>query len=136
MIKPATEADLPRVADMALKFVTAAGLPHAQADKMAGFVRQIFDNPNGFIAVSKGGFIGGLLAPLYYNPDHLEAHELAWWSEDGQGLSLLAEFEEWARKSGAKQIVLSTLATTDARALKLLARRGFVAGEISHRKAI
>ncbi len=136
MIWLATEADLPAVSRMALKFVRAAGLPDAEPEGMSAFVRRIFDNPQGFIAVSEAGFIGGMLSPLFYNPEILEAHELAWWSEDGHGSRLLSEFEEWAKRSGARQVVLSTLATTDSRALKLLERRGFHASEISHRKAI
>lgn len=136
MIERAKQSDIPRIVDMALKFVEAGGLPETTKEKMADFAEGLMANPQAFVAVSERGFIAGMLAPLFYNPDHIDAHELAWWSEDGRGLKLLSAFEAWADQSGAQQVVLSTEHTTDARAQKLLMRKGYELTEFSFRKAI
>lgn len=136
MIRPATDADVPHIVEMALKFIEAGGLPEGRPDDLAQFARGLLANDAGFLAVSKAGFIAGFAAPLYYRPDYLEAHEVAWWSEDGQGLYLLAAFEEWAQQIGAQQAVLSTIHTTDKRASLWLERKGYAPTETNFRKAI
>lgn len=135
MIRQATLEDAPFITEMGMRFVEAAGKPEARFEEMEAFVRGVI--PMGGAFVSGAGMIVGVLAPLYYRPDYLEAHEVAWWAEDSSGLRLLRAFEDWAEAQGAREIVMSTLPdfTRDA-AGRLLQRRGYAFREAGFRKVI
>lgn len=77
----------------------------------------------GFLAVTDGGFIAGLINPHPISPEWLIASELLWWAEDNSGLALMRAFRRWAKESGANEIVYS--APADAvRARQVMARFG------------
>ena len=135
-VRIATEADVKHVVNMTLKFIDAAKMPEASVSDLTAFVTELVSNERGFIAVSEKGFLAGMLAPLYYNSAILEAHEVGWWSQDGQGARLLSAFEKWAVFHGANNVILSTLTSTDSRVKNLFARRGYVTGETQLRKAL
>lgn len=77
----------------------------------------------GFLAVTDGGFIAGLITPHPISPEWLIASELLWWAEDNSGLALMRAFRRWAKASGANEIVYSAPAHA-VRARQVMARFG------------
>lgn len=73
----------------------------------ANTVARLIASPDGFVAMTDGGFIAGCLTPTLINPG-LIAQEMGWFSKDKSGLQLLRAFEEWAAERGAMLIQLST----------------------------
>jgi hypothetical protein len=89
------------------------------------------------VFVSPQGVIAGVLAPLYYNPAHIQAVELFWWAEDGHGKPLLESFERWATEAGAADINMSTLDHfTPPHVEGFLARRGYVLRDKVYRRGL
>ena len=87
------------------------------------FLSGLAEAERGFLAVTGGGFIAGLINPHPISPEWLIASELLWWAEDKSGLALMRAFRRWARESGANEIVYS--APADAvRARQVMARFG------------
>lgn len=135
MIRRATHDDIPAMTEMGLKFIDAAGLPAATWDDVAGFIHHLLSEETGAGFLSDRGMILGAIMPLPFKLDHLEAHELAWWSEDGQGLRLLRAFERWAQENGAAEISIGLLESTLRQtAEKLLTRGGYRPHERSYRR--
>ena len=58
----------------------------------ANTVARLIASPDGFAAVTEGGFIAGCLTPTLINPC-LIAQECGWLSKDKTGLQLLRAFE-------------------------------------------
>lgn len=73
----------------------------------ASTVARLIASPDGFVAVSDGGFIAGCLQATVINP-HPIAAEVGWFSSDRSGLALLRAFETWATERGALLVQLST----------------------------
>lgn len=92
----------------------------------------------GYLAVREGGFIGGVVQPLYFAPDTLVAVELFWWSDDPRtGAELREGFETWAREKGASFAGFSSLVNERETATRRLYRRaGFEPVEIAYRKGL
>lgn len=125
---------MPRVVKMGRKFAAASGLPVPFND--CDFERTALALLEaGAIFVSDAGMIGGIIAPAYINSEWLIAVELFWWAEDGQGRSLLSEFENWARANGASEIRMTTLCDIEGPE-RILARRGYAPCEVSFGKVI
>ena len=109
---------------------------HAASNQSCGFDAAAFTAmmdkcaENGGLFQSARGFVAGMIAQAWCDPQWRIAVELAWWSEDGRGLYLLREFERWAVESGAKEIRMTTLHTLP-KAGKILARRGYAVSEHS-----
>lgn len=82
---------------------------------------------------TEGGFLAGMIVPTMCDPNWKMAVELAWWAEDRQGLRLLGDFEKWARKNGANEIRMTTLAALPA-ADSIMHRRGYKPAETSWTK--
>ena len=92
-------------------------------------------NGNGSTVILGGrGFIGGTIAPAYFNHDWKMAVELFWWAEGG-GLELLRAFESWAMENGANEVRMTSLADLP-RADDLLCRKGYKPTEISYQKVM
>lgn len=87
------------------------------------------------VFTTEKGFIAGMLVPSPICPSWVMAVELAWWSEDGKGLSLLRKFEKWARQSGASEIRMTTLSDMP-RAGEIMPRLGYRSVEVSWTKVI
>ena len=132
MIRPIVPNDFPAVAQMAKRF-SDLGPQGFNEEEFLEAPQNAVDLGGAFR--SEKGFIFGALAPAYCNRNWLIAIELAWWAEDGKGLSLLAAFEGWARDCGAKEVRMTTLHVNPGPE-KILARRGYERAEISHRKVI
>lgn len=67
---------------------------------MAGLIEQ------GVVFLSPRGIIGGLVAPIYFNPSYRVAVELFWWAPEG-GKALREAFEAWAVEQGVNAIQFS-----------------------------
>jgi hypothetical protein len=59
---------------------------------------------NGYVAMTRGGFIAGFIAPMPLNPSWRVAHEVLWFANDGKGAKLAAAFREWARSNRVDEI--------------------------------
>ncbi len=135
MIRKATLDDIPKVVGFGAKF-------HAQAQQPFPFNREaseqfasaLIANDNAEVFISDHGMIGGVLTPAYCAPNWIMAVELAWWAEKG-GIKLLKTFEDWARKKGANEVRMTSLAALE-RADGLLKRLDYAPTEISYRKLV
>ena len=134
MTRPAVKADIPHLVAMGRRF-HAASNQHCGYDEgaIAALLSGLIDN--GFVQVTEGGVIGGVLNPSYCDPSWVMAVELFWWAEDRRGLRLLSDFENWAKESGAQEVRMTTLANLKS-AETILGRRGYAPSEVSHTKVI
>ncbi|MCI5040026.1 MAG: hypothetical protein MRY81_10110 [Donghicola eburneus] len=132
----ATLQDIPRLAALGQRFHAASGMPFGyDPDQIAGFLQGLIENESGVVLCSEQSLICGVLSPAYCDPNWMMAVELAWWSEDRQGLKLLRAFEAWARDKGANEVRMTTLCSLPA-AEKIMSRTGYAPAEISYRKVI
>lgn len=51
---------------------------------------------NGFVSVTEGGFLVGMMSPWPLNASWIVAHELLWWAKDGTGAAHFQMFRKWA----------------------------------------
>lgn len=104
----ATDADALRIVDMIEDLrASVRGPIHIDRAWTARTVARLISDPNGFVAVTDGGFIAGAIEPTIISPA-LVAKEMGWFSRDRSGLALLRAFEAWARDRGAAMVQLST----------------------------
>ena len=122
------------LAEMGQRFHAASSVP-CSFDEDAFLAAMEGCKAQGGVFQTEKGFIAGVLAPLPIDPQWTVAVELAWWSEDGKGLSLLRKFERWARESGAREIRMTTLADMP-KASEIMKRLGYHSAEISWTKVI
>ena len=99
----ATSADIPALLKMGRAFHLAAQpewpwSAEGFADTLDEFIEV------GFVAITGGGFIAGMLAPMPLNPEWLVAHEILWFAEDGSGARLQGAFRDWAKDQQADEI--------------------------------
>lgn len=136
-VRVAGHADVPDLVEMGMRFIARAGTPATEVTNATQFFAGLIDNPAGVIFRTDGGFLAAFVAPLYYRPDYLQAHEALWWSEDGRGLRLLRAYEAWAREMGAHEILMSSLhGITGDPVGKLMRRNGYVPRDITYVKEI
>lgn len=137
MIRRATSQDVELVAELGHKFIHAAGMPPATIEECRTFCAHIIPQPMAGVFVSERGVIAGVMAPLYYKPTHLQAVELFWWAEDGQGRALLDAFEAWAIEAGANDLNMSTLDHFSHPGVEvLLKKRGYEGRDKTFRKVV
>lgn len=138
MVRRATSADVELVAELGHKFINASDAPPATLGECRTFVAALIPHPQGAVFVSERGVIAGTVGPLYYRPDFLQAIELFWWAEDGQGKLLLDAFERWAiDEAKVHEIYMSTLEGFTPPAIDvLLLRRGYAASNKTFRKVV
>lgn len=107
-VRLATEADILRIVGMIEDLRAAIDGP-IKVDRAhtAATVARLIASPDGFVAVSDGGFIAGMMTQTVISPDPI-AQELGWMAQDGSGLRLLRAFEKWAQERGARWVNLST----------------------------
>lgn len=121
MIRPAVEADIPRIADMVERLVAAVDGPQRVCRIRTGqTITALIASPDGFVAVSDHGFIAATITQTIISPDPVAA-ELGWWAER-DGLLLLWAFEEWADSKGA---VLKKMSCNGGAAQRMLERAGY-----------
>lgn len=92
---------------------------------------------NGCLIKTEGGFLAGVLSPLFFAPDVVVAVELAWWSENGNGTELRTKFEAWAVANGAAAVQFSALNNSHApRITAHLTDNGYTPVEVGFIKAL
>jgi hypothetical protein len=131
----ATQDDLARVVDMGVSFHAASphNLDPVDLPEWTAFASRLIDN--GGVFVSDGGMVGGALCPMYFNPSVVYAYELFWWAPDGSGRSLMNEFREWAKSSGARGIQWTALHDDNlSRVDRIYQRAGAVPTEVAYRE--
>ena len=87
------------------------------------------------LLVSDQGMIGGVLSPAYCDPSWIQAIELFWWAEDGQGGELMSEFEKWAFSKGASEVRMSSIEHL-GKANQILTSKGYSIRELSYSKVL
>jgi GNAT superfamily N-acetyltransferase len=144
VIRDATEADIPRLVEMGVRFLTetvyaARGVPvnmGALARTMALLI--LGDRGTVFVAERDGRVVGGIGMLWFENPLSGEpsASELFWYIEPehrGIGVRLLKRGEQWARDMGAEK--LHMIAPTPA-VSQLYERLGYAYLETTYQKAL
>lgn len=128
MIREATHADIPALVAWGREFHGIA--PHRPMGEydpsaVARMLRFMIDSPQAMVLTNGNGGIGGVYAPVYFNPSKWMFEESFWWAERG-GLDLLDAAIEEGRKWGASFLLLSTLENRKSPAIhRLLAGKGF-----------
>lgn len=137
MIRPATLDDMPTILALGAEFLAAS--PHCwiplDAAAFEGFAKNLIEGA-GAIFLSDDGFIGGVLAPCYFNPAYTFASELFWFARK-EGQELRKAFEAWGRAAGVDAITCSGLADSHERAIRRIwSRAGYDATEVAFMKRI
>ena len=121
MIRPAVEADIPRLIDWVERLVEAVEGPQRVCRIKTGqTLAGLIASPDGFVAVSDHGFIAATITQTVISPDPC-AVELGWWAER-DGLSLLKALEDWADSKGA---TLKKMSCAGGTAQRMLERAGY-----------
>ena len=127
MIRPAVEADIPRIIDMVERLAEAVSGPQTPCRKKTGqTIAGLIHSPDGSVWLSGGGFIAGCITQTIISPNPV-AIELGWWASDRSGLALLRTFERWAHERGATLIKLTC---NGGPAQAILERSGYRVAEI------
>lgn len=137
MIRRATTDDLPEILALGAEFLAYS--PHRwiplDAEAFAAFATQLIEGA-GAIFLSEDGFIGGALAPCYFNPAYAFAAELFWFARK-DGRALREAFETWAREAGADAVTCSGLADDHEKAIRrVYARAGYEPSEVAFMKRL
>lgn len=129
-VRAATAADIPRLVQLARmeharsrfkdETLSAEVATHNFGHCIGGMLSKVFISENGY------GFIAGFVQPSLFSK-FFRAYELAWYSEDGSGLSLLGAFTDWAGKMRATDVVVSNYAAIVAQDKfeRVMRRSGF-----------
>ena len=131
-IRAATTEDIPALMRQGAEFAAFAGtgVDTAKAESMLGEL--ISSNAGCVIVLTDaladvvGGIIGVLSEELWSR--RVVAQELVWWVAPEYrrgGVRLLRAFEAWATMSGAADVVVSDLATSDEAVGHLYESRGY-----------
>lgn len=111
MIRKATDTDIPRLAAMGERFHAMSphkGMGEYDREAVARMLRFLLGNPHALVLTNGDGVIGGMMAPVYFNPAKTMMEESFWYAEKG-GKDLLKAFCKEARLMGADYVYLSTL---------------------------
>lgn len=129
MIREAVAADIPTLVAWGREFhAMAPHNPMGTYDEaaVARMLRFMIDSPQAMVLTNGTGAIGGVYAPVYFNPAKWMLEESFWWSRKA-GLNLLHSAIEKGRAWGASYLLLSTLENSKSPAIdRMLARQGFV----------
>lgn len=137
MIRTATLDDIPEVLGFAAEFLDYS--PHRwiglDVEAFTATLTQMIEGP-GVVFLSDDGFIGGALAPAYFNPSVILAAELFWFARQ-EGPELRQAFEAWARENGASAVTCTGLVDHHEAAIRrVYARAGYEPSEIAFMKRI
>lgn len=128
MITRATPDDLPFILALGERnYYAANGIGQYSKPAAERFLRDVVFS-RGAVFLSHGGMIGGVLCPRWAAPDVVEAVEMMWFAEDGQGAALLAHWCDYAQQSGAVPVV-----TTRKLPPRVARRLGLEASETIYR---
>ena len=106
MIRPAVEADIPRLIDMIERLAGIVNDLTVDRIRAGETLSSLIHDPAGIVFCTDGGFIAGRVADTFIGRD-LVAYEMGWFSSNRSGLKLLQVFEKWARDQGATTIAMS-----------------------------
>jgi hypothetical protein len=94
-------------------------------EAVARVLRFLIENPAGLVLTNGDGVIGGMMAPIFYQPGKLMMEESFWWADRG-GRDLLRAFTEEAKAMGAACVLLSTLENQKSEIVhRIVSRMGF-----------
>lgn len=126
MIRPATLADIPQLAEWGQRFADKAGLTdhvgYAPAD-MANTFRVMIEGHA--VLMGENGAIGAMMGPHPFNYAHICAQEVFWWSEGREGLRLFDGLEAWARDNCHSLRMITLEAVEPDRTAKIYERKGY-----------
>lgn len=92
---------------------------------------------NVFLSLRPGAMIIGVLSSFWFSPSTLLGQELAWYAEDGTGVDVHRDFEEWLAERGVALVGLSCMANgREAATRRLLQRIGYQAVDVNFRKVL
>lgn len=108
----ATLDDIPRLVRMGWEFHQEAKpeWPWSAMD-FARLMKDLIGG--GFVSITDGGFMAGVLASHPLNREWIIAHELLWWATDGSGPKHMRAFRKWAKDQGADEIRWSCRSDND-----------------------
>ena len=105
MIRKCTLNDLDFCFEVAEKFGVLAG--HViDRDRLQETLLMLMDH--GVMIRSDKGIIGGMIFPFYMSGE-IACQEFFWYSEGGDGVDLLKEFERICKEEGVSRVIMSTL---------------------------
>lgn len=107
----ATAADIPELVEMGRQFHAMS--PHKwlgdyDAGAVTNMLAYLIGSPDAIVVTNGVGCVGGIIAPVYFDPTKRMLEESFWWAEKG-GRDLLRAFEAIGRQKGAQFLYLSTL---------------------------
>ncbi|MQA65039.1 MAG: hypothetical protein GEU76_03925 [Alphaproteobacteria bacterium] len=144
-IRPATDADLPRIMALGRQFYEASNTPEFPWDDATCIELLRHMRIAGILIVSEhdgevSGVIGGLLTPFPYDKNTIVASEMFWWVTPAArrvGFPLLEAFEDEAKLRGARLGAMSLVQDMRGDLLtKLYQRRGYRLYERSFLKVL
>lgn len=109
MIRPATDADIPRIVEMGLRFREQTAYRNAIAanpDQIRKITEHVMSVDGLLVSERNGyvcGMIGVVLFPHFFSGE-MVAGEVVWWVEPeyrGEGIKLVREAERRAKAKGA-----------------------------------
>lgn len=135
-VRPAVEADIPRLLGYAEQFLAYHPMMRALPRDLGAIeatLRRMMTSDEAVLLVHDRGVIGGVLSPVWASPSVLVATELFWWAELG-GRPLMKAFETWAQSKGAS--VVNMIAIMGERDVTpIYDRAGYVPTELSFVRA-
>ena len=140
-VREAMVDDLPEILRMGRLFAEGCGIDvefdeiSAEATALA-----LMEDDNGCLYIDRGGMLGGIVYPHYFNHGKTIAQELFWWCDPeargtGVGRELFQAFEAWAQVRGATHISMIALASQKPVG-RLYERRGYRAMESTYVRMI
>ena len=145
-IRRATVDDLDAIVDMGQRFIAFGPLGKyvtADREQLRAGVAAFLQVGAWFLAEINGRTVGMLacaVAPMWFAPHILVAHELAWWvDEEARGSSaairLVRAYEEWAHEQGAHVVAMSQLVAENGEQVgRMLRKLGYEPSEMTYVK--
>lgn len=138
MIRPATEADMPKILEMSMRFYPITSYwtkskMELDVEHVSVLILGLIENGMMHVAEIEGkvvGMIGLVVMPFLFNPAYTTAGEIIWWVEpkhwsEGIGRALLQSVTPQAAKMGIRNIQMIDLANSPAQAGKLYESEGY-----------
>lgn len=146
LIRVATADDIDTILDMGERFIAFG--PHgkhvnADREQLRAGVSAFMQAGIFFLAESNGkvcGMLACALMPMWFAPNVLVAHELAWWvDEEARGSSaamrLVMAYQAWAREVGAHVVTMSQLVAVNGEQVgRMLTKLGYEPSEMTYVK--
>ena len=140
-IRLATEADVPRLVEMGLRFrseTTYSKYLAENPDRMAELARQLIARDGVLVLDREGVTVGmfGYFIHSHFISGEMFAGEVFWWVEPefrGDGLKLIEEAKRRARLAGAKKL---QMIAPNKRVARLYGRLGYEWVESTHQIAL